>query len=113
MTDETKKYLSDILQAIEHIESFMESISDFDNYLEDIKTQSAVERQIGIIGEVVKILKRMNPSYGLEHWKEIIGFRNRIIHDYSGIDETIVWAIIHLHLPVLKVEVMDALKNNN
>ena len=53
MTDQGKKFLSDILQAIELIESFVFDIKDFDNYLSDLKTQSAVERQLGIIGEAV------------------------------------------------------------
>lgn len=54
MTDQGKKYLSDILQAIELIESFTIGISDYSEYLSDLKTQSAVERQLGIVGEAVK-----------------------------------------------------------
>jgi uncharacterized protein with HEPN domain len=50
MTDKGRKYLSDILQAIELIESFTSGISDFEEYITDLKTQSAVERQLGIIG---------------------------------------------------------------
>jgi uncharacterized protein with HEPN domain len=50
MTEQGKKYLSDIFQAIELIESFTVNIKDFDNYSVDLKTQSAVERQLGIIG---------------------------------------------------------------
>lgn len=45
MTDQGKKYLSDILIAIELIEEFTSSINDFDSYSSDLKTQSAVERQ--------------------------------------------------------------------
>jgi len=51
MTDQDKKYLSDILQAIELIEKFTVEISDYKDYERDFKTQSAVERQLGIIGE--------------------------------------------------------------
>jgi uncharacterized protein with HEPN domain len=43
MTDQGNKYLSDILQAIELIESFVTDIKDFNDYLSDRKTQSAVE----------------------------------------------------------------------
>lgn len=50
MTDQQKKYLSDILQAINLIESFVSEIPEFDHYAADLKTQSAVERQLGIIG---------------------------------------------------------------
>ena len=58
MTDQGNKLLSDILQAIELIESFISDIKDFDSYVADLKTQSAVERQLGIIGEAVN--KRFN-----------------------------------------------------
>jgi uncharacterized protein with HEPN domain len=53
MTDQGRKLLSDILRAIELIDSFTSDIKDFDNYVSDLKTQSAVERQLGIIGEAV------------------------------------------------------------
>lgn len=53
MTDQGKKYLSDIEQAIDLILDFTKSTTDFDEFKNDIKTQSAVERQLGIIGEAV------------------------------------------------------------
>ncbi len=51
MTVQSKKYLDDILFAIESIEEFVEDINSFIDYKKDKKTRSAVERQIGIIGE--------------------------------------------------------------
>ena len=51
MMDQGKKYLSDIIQAINLIESFTSDILDYDDYITDLKTQSAVERQLGIIGK--------------------------------------------------------------
>jgi uncharacterized protein with HEPN domain len=54
MTDQGKKYLSDILQAIDLIESFTSDISGYDDYITDLKTQSAVERQLSIIGKLKK-----------------------------------------------------------
>jgi len=50
MMEQAKKYLSDILQAIELIDQFTESIDDFEVYTSDLKTRSAVERQLGILG---------------------------------------------------------------
>jgi uncharacterized protein with HEPN domain len=49
MTDQGKKYLTDILRAIELIETFTSDITDYDHYTRDLKTQSAVERQLGIL----------------------------------------------------------------
>jgi len=51
MTEKSKKYLSDILMAIELIEEFTQEMSDFTVYDRDRKTQSAVERQLVIVGE--------------------------------------------------------------
>ena len=55
MTDKSKKYLSDILIAIDLIEKFTVDISDFYIYQKDLKTQSAVERQLAIIGEALNL----------------------------------------------------------
>ena len=80
MTERGKKYLSDIQIAIELIESFIKDIDSFDTYSEDLKTQSAVMRQLGIIGEAVNKFKQECPDETLENTQQIIGFRNRIIH---------------------------------
>jgi len=53
MTDQGKKYLSDIVRAIDLIEDFTVAVMGFEDYESDMKTQSAVERQLGIIGEAV------------------------------------------------------------
>ena len=61
MMEKSKKYLSDILLAINLIEQFTVDIKDFNSYQSDIKTQSAVERQLVIIGEVLNKIKNINP----------------------------------------------------
>ena len=105
MTDKSKKYLSDILIAIELIEKFTVEISDFNVYQEDLKTQSAVERQLAIIGEALNQLRKINPNLEIENGRQIIGFRNRLVHAYDSIDNSIVWAIINRHLIKLKEEI--------
>ena len=50
MTEKGRKYLSDILMAIELIDSFTEECKTYEEYVSDLKTQSSVERQLGIIG---------------------------------------------------------------
>ena len=105
MTDWDKKYLSDILQAIKLVESFSEQINDFDTYAADLKTQSTVERQLGIIGEAVSKFDKLNIGNPLENTRQIVGFRNRLIHTYDAIDQSIVWVIIKNHLEPLKSEV--------
>ena len=105
MTDQGKKFLSDILQAIELIESFVIDIKDFDDYLTDKKTQSAVERQLGIIGEALNKFEKLFPESQISNARKIVGFRNRLIHTYDSVDPSMIWAIIKNHLGPLKDEV--------
>ena len=110
MTDQDKKFLSDILRAIELIESFSSDIKDFENYLADLKTQSAVERQLGIIGEAVNRLEKLYPESPLINSHRIVGFRNRLIHAYDSIDPSMIWVIIKNYLEPLKTEIITRLK---
>lgn len=84
-------------------------IKDFNSYLADLKTQSAVERQLGILGEAVNKFDKLNGIQPLENTHQIVGLRNRLIHTYDSIDQSIVWAIIQNHLKPLKSEVLKRL----
>jgi len=112
MTDKAKKYLSDIQYAISLTENFSNSIENYFAYQSDLKTQSAVERQLAIIGEAVNKFRQEDDTHTLSHTKQIVDFRNRIIHSYDTLDASIVWVILKNHLPVLKQEV-DALLFNS
>lgn len=104
MTEEARKYISDISMSIEKIEQFTEGVDTFDLYIKDLKTQSAVERQLGIIGEAMGKLRKLG-EIKLEHDNKIIGFRNRLIHAYDSIDNAIIWAILKRHIPLLKEKI--------
>jgi uncharacterized protein with HEPN domain len=101
------KYLSDIIHALELIEDFTASISNYNEYESDLKTQSAVERQLGIIGEAVNKLDSINPELRLQNSKKIVGFRNRLIHAYDAVDSSMIWVIIKRHLQPLKEEIIQ------
>jgi uncharacterized protein with HEPN domain len=105
MTEQGKKYLSDMLQAIILIESFTVGIKDFDIYLSDLKTQSAVERQLGIIGEAANHFEKLNTGIKIENIRQIVGLRNKLIHSYDIIDPSIIWAILKKYLTPLKQEI--------
>jgi len=105
MTDKEKKFLSDIHQAIELIEEFTSSITDYQEYVSDLKTQSAVERQLGIIGEAVNKYDKLFPEDTIQNARKIVGFRNRLIHSYDSVDASIVWTIIKKYLTPLKEEI--------
>src|SRR5690606_32147179 len=105
MTEKSKKYLINILMAIDLIENFMADTPDFDFYQKDLKTQSAIERQLAIIGEALNKLKQIESKLSIKNDKQIIGFRNSVIHAYDNIDNTIVWVIVKRHLPELKIKI--------
>ena len=109
MTEKEKKFLSDILNSIELIEDFTKNSKSFAEYEKDLKTKGAVERHLGIIGEAVnKFLKEPNTNE-LKNASQIISLRNRLIHSYDSIDDSIIWSIITRHLPPLKNEVIKKL----
>ncbi|MBM3436909.1 MAG: DUF86 domain-containing protein [Bacteroidetes bacterium] len=107
MTEQSKKYLSDIIRSIELIEQFSSSTASFHEYLSDLKTQSAIERQLSIIGEAVNKFEKLQPESPLESSRKIVGFRNRLIHTYDAVDPSMIWAILVKHLPRLKSEVLQ------
>lgn len=107
MTEKSSKYLSDILMAIELIEDFTDGINDFKVYDNDRKTQSAVERQLAIIGEALNQFRKLEPTIEIQNDKQIVAFRNRLVHAYDSIDNSIVWAIMSKHLQPLKTEISN------
>jgi len=113
MTDQGKKYLSDILRAIELINQFTANAVNFEDYTQDLKTQSAVERQLGIIGEAVNKFDQLSPELTLENARKIVGFRNRLIHTYDAVDSSMIWAILKKHLPPLKEEITSKLRSED
>ncbi|WKN42099.1 HepT-like ribonuclease domain-containing protein [Tunicatimonas pelagia] len=111
MSEEAKKFLADIRHAIELLEDFLGEITSFLEYQKDLKTKSAVERQLGIIGEAVNQYRKLEDNKELSHTRQIVDFRNRLIHSYDNIDDAIVWVIIKKHIPTLKEEVQKELEN--
>lgn len=110
MTEKGLKYLSDILRAIELIEEFTFLVADFEEHVGDQKTQSAVERLLGIIGEAVNKFEIIHPESSLENSRKIVGFRNRLIHAYDTVDPSMIWTITKRHLLPLKEEIIQKMK---
>jgi len=98
MTDKGKKYLYDIILANELIEEFTVEVRTFDIYEADKKTQSAVERQLAI-GEALNHFRRIESQIPIVNDRQIIAFRNRIIHAYDNLDNSIIWAILNRQYP--------------
>lgn len=103
-------YLRHILDAVNKIEEYTQGISCRD-FLENSLIQDGVIRQIEIIGEVVKNLTiDLKNKYPSISWKDIAGMRDKLIHDYLGVDIDAVWDTTQRDIPVLKKEVENILK---
>jgi uncharacterized protein with HEPN domain len=93
--------IEDIIESCNNIMNYTKDLS-FDDFAADQKTIDAVIRNFEIIGEAAN---RLPEDYKDSHpeidWFRIRGFRNRIVHDYFGIDYSIVWQIKEIYLPQL------------
>ncbi len=108
MNDRDRLFLRHVLEAIAAIESF--TVEGRAEFQADLKTQSAVVRQIQIIGEAVKnIDAAVLASEPAVPWRQIAGTRNRLIHAYFKVDLDAVWAMIEQDLPLLKANVQRML----
>ncbi len=94
-------YLWDMLQAARRLQEFTAGVS-YQTYLESILLQSAVERQLEILGEAAR---RMSEAFRQEHpeipWSSIIGQRNVIAHQYDDIDLEQLWSVVTSGIPIL------------
>lgn len=85
--------LEDIIVSANKILAYTDQLS-FEQFLSDDKTMDAVIRNFEIIGEAANRLpEEIKDQYSNVDWHRIRGFRNRIVHDYMGIDYNIVWLI--------------------
>jgi uncharacterized protein with HEPN domain len=95
-------YLYDMLDSATKGISFIRGLS-YRKFCADDKTQFALVRAIEIVGEagkkIPKKIKEENPEIP---WREISGMRDKLVHDYFGIDALVVWNTAKHDLPFLK-----------
>ena len=103
--------IEDMLEAVNKIKNYTSGLN-YDQFIRDDKTIDATVRNFEIIGEAAN---RLPEDYKLLHpeieWRQIIGLRNRIIHEYFGIDYEILWGIKEEFLPSL-AEWLLTISNN-
>jgi len=86
-------YVQDILDSINDIENFIKGMN-FNDFKNDRKTINAVIRSIEVIGEASKkIPKSIRERHPDIPWKKIAGMRDKLIHEYFGIDLEILWKV--------------------
>jgi uncharacterized protein with HEPN domain len=110
MQREPAAFLWDVREAALRIHEFVVGL-DFEKFAASALVQSAVERQFEIIGEALNQLSKMAPDIAsrIPDCKQIIAFRNILIHGYAVLDKTVVWKVIQQHLPLLEEAVQRLL----
>jgi uncharacterized protein with HEPN domain len=105
-----KARLEHILNAIDEIESYAKSLT-LENFLNNTLYQSAITRQIEIIGEAAnKLSDEIKEKNSEVEWRGIAGFRNVLIHEYFEVDYIVVWNIIKIKIPELKQVILKIIK---
>jgi uncharacterized protein with HEPN domain len=108
---EARKYLYDIQDAAGLVAQFTAG-KTFDDYRADPMLRFAVERAFSIIGEALVQLTRLDAVLAAQitDSRNIIAFRNILIHSYAHLDDRIVWEIVEYRLPVLIHDVAELMK---
>jgi uncharacterized protein with HEPN domain len=99
------EHLEDVLEAARRAIAYCAGMT-YDAFAEDTRTQDAVVRNMEILGEAAKCLsetaRKESPSVP---WKSIAGMRDRLIHNYFGVNWDIVWGVVTNDLPRLMADV--------
>lgn len=103
-------YLRHILDAINRIEEYTSEV-EYEKFMNTKLIQAGVIREIEIIGEATKKLNQeFKGKYDGIPWKKIAGMRDKLIHDYFGVDLDAVWDTIEKDIPGLKVEIINIIE---
>ena len=103
--EEDKLYTQHILESITKIETFIGGLA-FDEFANNRMAGGAVVRELSVIGEAAKQLsEEFKEKHGSIPWKQIVGMRDKLIHDYFEVDITAVWQAVQEDLPPLKQEI--------
>jgi len=102
-------YLSHILDAIRRILAY--TAEGEEAFFSDTKTQDAVVRNLEIIGEATKKLSaELKNAWPEAPWKQAAGMRDKLIHDYLGVNMRLVFEVVNQDLPALK-QIVETILN--
>lgn len=104
--------LRDVQEAIRRIQTYTTGMTH-EAFLEDTKTQDAVIRNLEIMGEATKNLSAdLRDQHSDVPWRAMAGVRDRLIHDYFGVNLDIVWQIVVGELPTLAAQIDEILEQS-
>ena len=99
---ENKTYLIHIIEAIEKINKYTKN-ETYESFMKNNMAFDAVMRELQVIGEAASNIKEeFQEQYAYIPWGKMIGMRNKLIHEYFGVDEEVVWRTCKEDLPELK-----------
>ena len=105
-------YLEDILEYAEKAHRFLAETPTLDDLKEDERTLLAVVRALEVVGEAAKrIPKDFRDRYPRIPWRGMTGMRDKVIHEYFGVDAAVVWRTVREDLPPLRESIAQALSN--
>ena len=109
MKRDSRLYLDDIFDAIEKIENYVEGLS-FEEFSADSKTIDAIVRNLEIIGEATKrVSEETKAKYSEIPWKLMAGTRDKLIHEYFGVNLQTLWKSVREDLPPVKQAIKSLL----
>lgn len=95
-------YIQDIFKSIKEVEDFTNGFS-YNEFVQDNKTINATIRSLEVIGEATKkIPDSIRDDYPQIPWKLMAGMRDKLIHEYSGVDLKIVWETLQNDIPKIR-----------
>ena len=108
-----KMFVEDILEAMNKIERYLKGLT-YEMFVKNDIVVDAVARNLEIIAEASSnIPEDVKGKYLYIPWKRMIGLRNIVIHEYFGIDLSIIWEIVTKNLPETKPQIIAMLNSFN
>ena len=105
-------YLQDIIEAANAIEKFITNVSE-ENFVADELLQSAVLYKLTIVGEAaVRVSTELKNRHPDIKWKQIVGFRNIVVHAYFSVNWKTVWTAATEDVVTLKQQIQEILQTD-